>query len=39
MADASVRFLSDKISPDVPVPWSTPNGGEKFEEGWRKYSR
>jgi prepilin-type processing-associated H-X9-DG protein len=37
MADGSVRFVSDKISPDVLRAMSTPNGGEEIrEEGWYK---
>lgn len=32
MADGSVRFVSEKISPTVLKALSTPNGGEKLEE-------
>ena len=36
MADASVRFVSDKISPDMLRALTTPGGGEDIrEEGWR----
>jgi hypothetical protein len=37
MGDASIRFLSDKISPDVLRALTTPNGDEEVrEEGWSR---
>jgi hypothetical protein len=32
MADGSVRFIGERVSPDVLRALSTPNGGEEVDE-------